>query len=226
MNRLARTALVIAAVAGAVYVLFYPTKYQWRQKLTLTVETPAGEVSGASVTEVFTRRVAKILPEAGSVKSSFHGEAIVVEVVPGRYLFALISNGLGWVDEPYGTTKVGSTYEENMRFIMNQIGKPPVPMPEESLPILVTFDNINDPATVREVDPKNLAASFGPGVRLKSVTIRITDEPVTEGRVEALLNWLGPYPEPAIAGTSTGLPIDQAPLYRRITVGDFIRRQR
>ncbi|MCA9468988.1 MAG: hypothetical protein KC643_26590, partial [Nitrospira sp.] len=47
--------------------------------------------------------------------------------------------------------------------------------------------DLTDPKTVQKVDPENLAATFGPGVELKRITLEITDEPVTEGKVESLL---------------------------------------
>lgn len=51
--------------------------------------------------------------------------------------------------------------------------------------------DINDPNSVREVDPANLAATFGPGVSLKRITLEIRDEPVTEGKIECVLGcWL------------------------------------
>ncbi|MEM7778318.1 MAG: hypothetical protein AAF732_22280, partial [Pseudomonadota bacterium] len=63
-------------------------------------------------------------------------------------------------------------------------------VPFQSYPLLVTFDDIKNPVTAREVDPNDLAATFGPGYALSSLTIEITDEPVTEGRVESVLAWL------------------------------------
>lgn len=57
-------------------------------------------------------------------------------------------------------------------------------------PLLVTFTDITDPTTVNQVDPTNLAATFGPGVSLKRITLQITDEPVTEGKIESVLGWL------------------------------------
>ncbi len=56
--------------------------------------------------------------------------------------------------------------------------------------MLVTFDDITKPQTVREVDSEDLAAVFGEGVRLKALTLEITREAVTEGRVEGVLPWL------------------------------------
>ena len=49
--------------------------------------------------------------------------------------------------------------------------------------MLVTFDDIAKPETVRRVDPADLAAVFGEGVRLKAVTLEITEMKVTEGRL-------------------------------------------
>ena len=60
-------------------------------------------------------------------------------------------------------------------------------LPRERYPLLVTFTDLADPTTVRRVDPDDLAATFGPGVALKRVTLEITDEAVTEGEVEAVL---------------------------------------
>ena len=66
-----------------------------------------------------------------------------------------------------------------------------ITLPDYQYPMLVTFEDITDPASVRLVDPADLAASFGPGVRLKSVVLEVTDEPVTEGRVEDLVSSAG-----------------------------------
>ena len=42
---------------------------------------------------------------------------------------------------------------------------------------------------VRAWDPDNLAGTFGPGVLLKRITLEITDEPVTKGKIERVLGW-------------------------------------
>jgi hypothetical protein len=69
------------------------------------------------------------------------------------------------------------------------------------LPLLVRFRDISDPKTVEKVDPANLAASFGAGVKLTRATIEtvpsgywpfnlfgIGGSPVTRG-IEARLPW-------------------------------------
>jgi hypothetical protein len=82
----------------------------WHQRLTIVVETPTGEVSGSSVTKVVNTETSGslVLPEARGVRSSVVGEAVVIEVTPGRYLFALLSgsdeekhSATHWVDSAY-----------------------------------------------------------------------------------------------------------------------------
>lgn len=65
-----------------------------------------------------------------------------------------------------------------------------IAVPAYQYPMLVTFGDVTDPLSVKMVDPKDLAASFGTGIRLKSVTLEVTDEPVTEGVVVEKLRWL------------------------------------
>jgi hypothetical protein len=97
----------------------------------------------------------------------------------------------------------------------------PVPLPADGLPLLVTFDDITKPETVRRVDPENLVSVFGEGVRLKAVTLEVTDEAATEGVVVGVLEWLieanfiiPPEKQPANLGDATA--------EQRLMPSDFI----
>lgn len=189
--------LVVAAVLFAlVWMVFTTGRYSWHQKLTITVETPAGEVSASSVSAVSWRK--HWIPWDGMGWSyDLTGEAVVVEVTPGRYLFALLK-GAG-TTEYMGSVAAASIAGRDGRVLDEALfsevrdrrdrARGVIAVPEYQYPILVTFDDITKPETVREVDPADLAAVFGEGVRLKAVTLEITDEAVTEGRVEALPFW-------------------------------------
>jgi len=61
-----------------------------------------------------------------------------------------------------------------------------------SYPLMVTFKNLNDPATVEEVDPANLAASFGPGYRLKAIVLEKTDDKISDNLKNRIV-WLEDY---------------------------------
>ena len=67
--------------------------------------------------------------------------------------------------------------------------KPKGDLPFNGLPMLVRFRDPSDPASVERVDPSDLAASFGAGVKFERMSIEITDAPVTTG-IEAVLPWL------------------------------------
>jgi hypothetical protein len=87
--------------------------------------------------------------------------------------------------------------------------------------MLVTFVDINDPTTVQRVDPDNLAATFGPGVSLKRITLEITDEKVMAGGIRKIVPWVSGSPEPRL-GPATG-GIQNIPFYRAVSHGDFLR---
>ena len=69
-------------------------------------------------------------------------------------------------------------------------------------PYFVRFRNIADPKSVEQVDPDDLAKSFGPGVKLKSLTVQMTDEPVTSG-IEKRFLWWRNYLNRHFDGTAT-----------------------
>ena len=91
-----RTLLILLALGLAGFVtfrvLFGGQTVSWHQRLTIAVETPAGDVSGAAVTAVKNVQTEGLLelPDSRGVHSTITGEAAVVEVAPGRYLFVLL----------------------------------------------------------------------------------------------------------------------------------------
>lgn len=166
-----RTLLIVFGLylAGfaAYRALFGGQTVSWHQRLTVTVETPAGEVSGAAVTAVENVDTvgALVLIEARGVHATVTGEAVVVEVAPGRYLFALLDgesseDAAHWAYAAYGLGQQDS-YEASMRKLKSQPYDVPVPLPPEGWPLMVTFDDVSDPKTVRQVDPDDLDAAFG-----------------------------------------------------------------
>ena len=179
-------ALCIVAVAG---LSGCGKQWSWNEKITVEVETPDGVVSGSSVLHrTLTHQDSKLAPpEARGASLSVSGEAVVLEIAPGRYLFALLKD----LPNPFIVFFPGEApVEVADRFETLREGRE---VPRDLYPLLVTFTDIDDPASVLKVDPDNLAASFGPGVALKRITLEITDENVTKGKVETVLGWLDDY---------------------------------
>jgi len=185
--------LGLGLLAYGVYKLNYPT-YSWRQNLTLMVETPEGVRTGSAVGQVTHWFHPAIPVDAGSWNSSLRGEAVVVDLGDGRYLFALLDESPKKLKAAFADRLPEFTYGENglKRFFraVERLRGAAAPVPFAALPRLVTFGDISDPTSVRLVDPDDLAAVFGEGFALREVTLEITDAPVTSGVVEGVLGWL------------------------------------
>jgi hypothetical protein len=176
--------------------LFGFRDWEWRQKLTVSVMTPEGLKTASSVAEGSWSMAPtwfKIGDSGGGPGvGRLRGEAVVLELEPQRYLFAL--QDYSALTAVY--TSAGPDFRPGMRqdYIpvldrMESIRYGTTLAPKH-YPLLVTFNDINDPTSVRHVDPGDLSASFGPGYRLSAITLSITDEPVTEGVLEQVLKWI------------------------------------
>ena len=145
----------------------------WHQRLMVTVTTPNGEVQGFAVTEVRLSddRGALQLLESAGVHTSFTGEAVVVEVTPGRYLFALMDGGKGWESDAahwaYAAFDLAPTNSTDFRDSMIKLEAQPLntpaALPARAWPLVVTFADVTRPETVQKVDPQHLAPHLRAG---------------------------------------------------------------
>jgi len=156
-----------------------------RYRLTYDVEIDGQIRSGSGVIEVGSRVT---------------GEAVVVDLGGGRYLFSLLAGRLVQFNSSAShrtspdkllllAFDCGLSWGSELYRCLNRT-MPSTELPFRVLPVLATLDDINDPTSLRLVNPEDLAAHFGPQTSLKRVTIEITNDPITEGRIEALLVWL------------------------------------
>ncbi|MDI7861317.1 hypothetical protein MRS76_05055 [Rhizobiaceae bacterium n13] len=194
--------------------------YSWNQKLTVVVETPAGTKSASSVTTARLKNKSGrfVPPEAGGASFSLKGEAVVLEVRPGKYLFALLKDlprayVLFYPDQKSGLA--GARALENA-----PVGQA-IELPADKYPMMVTFTDITDAASVREVRPNNLEEFFGSGVKLKSLALTITDEALTTDKVEGVVEWAGSPPERPVLPY---LEPHDFSLAARLRISDFNRR--
>lgn len=203
------------------YMMFHSPHYTWRQKLIVQVSTPRGLIEGAAITQVDlydSASVAFQTPESRGGTSTYRGEAVAVEIAPGRVLFVLLENEYGyggpnrWPRDIWGQPRL-QIGEFAVR-VLEQKGKAPAPLPQKAWPLMVTFDDLSRPETVHLVTGKDLSAWFGPGVQLEGLTLQITDEPMTVGRIVALLPWLIPV--------GTERPLVAAPPADRVSVTAFL----
>lgn len=193
---------VIGLLAGATTLVLtgcgvlFPSDHL-RQKITVEVETPAGLRSGSSVVETEVRK-GKSWGDASGTTFKLEGEAVAVDLPGGRTLFALL-RGSGDTQGDAAAYQTRLLYEA-----LNAGAEASVPvevagltvmqaraaaksagvkltLPEKLYPMLVTFADNSDPKSVERVAPGNLSAMFGPGLRLRRITVEVTDDAVTSG---------------------------------------------
>ena len=188
-----RTLMGFAAAAGGGLALAGCSSFNRtiRYRLTLDVETPEGLRTGSSVVEITMEyndgALKGLTPYA--VRPTIRGEAVAVALGSRGKMFCLLTGDgtrKASASTPYHLVSLAlesdprTIWETSFYDRLNR-QKPKGDVPLDTLPMLVRFGDIADPKSVARVDPNNLAASFGPGVKLARATIEITDDPVTIG---------------------------------------------
>jgi hypothetical protein len=202
MNRRRFFPMLAASVAP---LLGGCSSVDFRYKLTLALKTRSGIKSGYSVVNNHAFESSFPIPGGGSIAS---GESVFVDLGEGRRpLIATMARTpdsrdgrLHWGDGKVSTlgilNRLGFTHItdyghtellDQYRLVRQQVGKV-IELQPRDLPPLITFGNINDPGTVEEVDPNDLADALRQDVSWHRITIEITREPVTRG-IEKKLPW-------------------------------------
>jgi hypothetical protein len=172
----------------------------YRYRMTVEVDTPEGLRTGSSVIEVRTRKGPGFPgPEAGGILGEVRGEAVAVDLGTRGTLFALLrgargtetgAGGYAWALLPNPPRDDGGieAMRENYRALASAQGT--AALSPDQYPMLVRFRDLSQPTTVQEVAPGALQEHFGQGVRLRRITVEITnDKPTAE--IAQLLPWLG-----------------------------------
>lgn len=187
-------ALLSAALSACGLTDNTPT---YRYRLTVEVDTPEGAKSGSSVIEVETELGGEdSIPSPGRVTHRVRGEAVAVDLGERGVLFALLrsDNDIDWASRVMFLLAPGYAGEDafQLRYgaMMRDRRLKTLPRkwprmghldPRSAYPMLVTFGDVSDPSSVEEVDPDDLAATFGDGVSLKRITVQMTNDAVTSG---------------------------------------------
>ena len=189
--------LATIALLFAAYKLNYPT-YDWHQKLTLEVQTPDGVKSGSTVNYVALKKVWTPSFLGHDRVYEFSGEALALDLAPGKVLFVLLS-GLDRTSQEamaWGVYKdlIPEEKDSSGYYIFDAYrniskAKETRVVPRKNYPLFLTFADLNDPRTFSIVDPDNLEATFGPGFSVKQMTLGITSERLTYGVIDPYIPW-------------------------------------
>lgn len=185
---------IIVSVAGASLAgcgLFGGNSYNFR--MTVEVDTPNGLKTGSSVYKVTASGGRNPITGGKTSMAELGGEAVMVELPDDKILFALLKteNPLRPDLTDMSMATLDPAYANDRKDSAKRIGRgrgvlSSAEVAPDDYPLLVTFSDMRDPTSVTRVDPADLAASFGPGVRLKRIIVEVTDDDVTSGIDEAL----------------------------------------
>ncbi len=170
-------------------------EHSYKFKMIVEFDTPSGLQTGSSVYEVTAANRRALLPDEHVRAWSSRGEAVAVDLPNGATLFTLLKTGANQGDmASLSMAAFDPLFNNDIVESVERISKRrgvdiPATVKRSNYPMLVRFRDIKNPASVEAVDPDNLATSFGPGYRLKSLTVQVTDEAVTVG-IEKRLEWL------------------------------------
>jgi hypothetical protein len=189
-----------------------------KYRLTVEVETPEGLKTGSGVVSVH--------PDRGYSRhghTSTKGDAVFVDLGGGKNLVTLMAHIDNIVDLDgmnYLALRAYKAAGRNVSFNEMSRMSGAVPVIGALIPVLVTFTDVRDPATAREVPSEAMAAALGDGFRLRGLVVEVVPnglwpldfggplgEPVTRG-IEAKLPWLnGSANLAAVAIHAIALPI-------------------
>ncbi len=177
-----------------------------RYKVTVEIDDNGTPRSGSSVWSWSLRKPTVAL--ASRYDGRFRGEAVAVDLGKGGTLFALLRAedgspgtvqmwperlfedlGSGFGDRPRSIRQIASN-EGIVRTLPRW--RPAISRSREptvQYPLLVRFRSLGRPESVEAVDPAALDKSFGEGVKLRRITVQITNEAATSG-IEKRLGWL------------------------------------
>jgi len=202
-----------------------------KYRLTVEVQTPEGVKSASGVMAVHPDRS---YSRGGHTLT--RGDAVLVDLGGGKNLLALLAHidnnsvdldGMNYVAlRAYNAAGRKASFNEMSRMTGA------VPVKGTLVPVLVTFTDLNDPGTAREVLPDEVEAGLGKGFHVGSISVEVVPnglwpldfggrlgEPVTRG-IEAKLSWWNAADNPAAralqaAGLQTGGAIDPKEVFTR-----------
>ena len=206
--------VVVVVTVGAIAIALHNANiskdkvYSWRYKMTVEIETPEGVKTGSSVREVKVvfRPTGNTHPNDSKygTHKTVQGEAVTVDLGQRGKVFALLTNASDLpfrvFEGPPGLTIKGAEY-------YSQLKNTEAILTPTNYPYLVTFKDINDPLSVKsllekehnnkwpreyKITEENFEKYLGAGVRLKSISIEMTDEPVIY-KIIQFIPWVQQY---------------------------------
>ena len=176
----------ITAIALVSLIVFFFTNYQdryhWRQKITVTLDTPDGPKVGSSVVVGTLTHTKWGPPETRGATSNVIGETVYVEVQQGRYLLADLKT------IPNATRVIFpdvAPIDSAMR-LNDSSNTDPIQISSQQYPDFFAISD-GDVSEARFVKSDDIGSVFGGGISIKSITLEITNDRISLDTVENFL---------------------------------------
>lgn len=176
-----------AATAAAVFLSGCEERHISRVKITAAAEVGGKIYSGSSVQEYSCRTSTHIMGDHPECRVK--GEAVVVPIENHGDLFLIMN------------CQQGNSQTEMVRSMLGAVSGAPFEtsnselpaawsLTPDQMPMLVRFNDLRDPQSIRQVDPKNLSKSYGPELSKVYVTVERTSAPIDFGKISAVIPWV------------------------------------
>jgi hypothetical protein len=181
--RIVAVAILSPLIAGCV-----PIKSD-KLKITVTVEDNGVIYTGTGIQKftcyISAPFIGDFFTGAGG-PCKWEGEAVIVNMGKHGPLFLVMGNSYEF-----------DIYEGSQYPVGNSVVPPKkwtIPIQDKvDMPPLRRFGNLTDMSTLESVDPNNFEATYGNGVKYRSITVeKIISGEVTKGEVIKILPWLTP----------------------------------
>ena len=186
---------------------------EFKYRLQVEIETPDGVKSSANIYSVTPNRSYGGSNTGESAGPKTRGDALFVDLGGGRNVVALLAVGTAPADleaTNYTALRAFTAAGRKVQFrdLKKTTAMPPVAVPAENTPVLVSFKDAGDPRSARRLTADNAQELLGAGYKLRGGTVSTTanafwpadfggalGEPVSHG-IEDKLPWLKGEPGP------------------------------
>jgi hypothetical protein len=202
------------AVAMALFVTLSacgknPRALRYKYRITMAVRDGGQLLTASSVIGV--RDAVSDGSMVGGSSDAVCGEATALRLRNGSFLFALFRGpsdarwpetkwpfsspiwilrkrlglDVSWPDDQAGMTKLETQFNSGVTAILQ----------DDEFPELAAMRDANSPLTTGLADPKRLPPYLGDDVKIEKITIQVTQDRITKGRLAELFPWFNAWNE-------------------------------
>lgn len=231
-------AISITACAGA--SSDYPDA-KWSYKMTVAIETPEGIKTGSAVREISMVSRPMFMGENNDTHVKFiRGTAVAIDLDNRGWLFAPLDDSPWAFFRTFRTPCLeGPVSRCGVKYYASLKEGEKAQVPTNGYPNFIKFRDTHDPTSVEYVQKMKSCHApgagyepcigesrfeevLGAGVKLKEITIEVTNESPSSSLLEKLLPWMPQYYDKRLDGQRYGMIKSPYPAANTLSSGSFV----